>query len=214
MHAGLQIAKIEDAAARAFDARRAQFEPRARELYLARRDAYRVPEQVAVSHILFDTKKRSKEEALKLAQETRAKILAGADFNDTAAQVSDDPTAPKNHGRLDYFEKPRMDPPFADAAFAIKNVGDVSEPVLSSFGYHLIRLDGRKPAGVKSFDEVKDAIVAQERSRYIDEQRELALAPIRNDPDTKVDQAAIDALVIKISPEQLKRANEAAEAKE
>jgi peptidyl-prolyl cis-trans isomerase C len=67
LHAGLQIAKIEDAAARAFDARRAQFEPRARELYLARRDTYRVPEQVAVLHILFDTKKRSKEEALKLA---------------------------------------------------------------------------------------------------------------------------------------------------
>jgi peptidyl-prolyl cis-trans isomerase C len=105
-----------------------------------------------------------------------------------------------------------MDPLFADAAFAMKNIGDVSEPVLSSFGYHLIRLDGRKPAGVKSFDEVKDAIVAQERSRYIDEQRELALASIRNDPDAKVDHAAIDALVIKLTPEQLKRVNEGAGA--
>ena len=214
LHAGLQIAKIEEAAARAFDARRAQFEPRARELYLARRDAYRVPEQVAASHILFDTKKRSKEEALKLAQETRAKILAGADFNEVAKQQSDDPSAQLNSGRIDYFDKPRMDPAFADAAFAMKNVGDMSEPVLSSFGYHLIRLDGRKPAGVKSFDEVKDAIVAQERSRYIDEQRELALSPITNDPDAKVDQAAIDALVTKINPEQLKRANEGAGAKE
>src|SRR6202011_5722217 len=96
------------------------------------------------------------------------------------------------------FDKPKMDPAFSAAAFAMKNPGDLSEPVLSSFGYHLIRLDGRRPAGVKSFDEVKDAIIAQERSRYIDEQRELALAPIRNDPDTKIDQAAIDSLIVKI----------------
>jgi peptidyl-prolyl cis-trans isomerase C len=213
LHAGLQIAKIEDAAGRAFDARRTQFDARAREIYLARRDAYRVPEQVAASHILFDTKKRSNEEALRLAQETRAKILGGADFNDTAAQLSDDPTAQQNRGRIEYFDKAQMDPAFAGAAFALKNPGDVSEPVLSSFGYHLIRLDGRRPAGVKRFDEVKDTIIAQERSRYIDEVRELALSPTRNDPETKVDEAAIDALVIKINPDQLKKANEAAGAK-
>ena len=193
LHAGLQIAKIEEAAGRAFDARRAQF---------------------AASHILFDTKKHSKEEALRLAQETRTTILAGADFNEVAKQLSEDPSVQLNSGRMDYFDKPKMDPAFADAAFALKTIGEVSDPVLSSFGYHLIRLDGRKPAGLKSFDEVKDAIIAQERSRYIDDQRELALAPIRNGPDTKVNQAAIDALVIKINPGQLKRANEGAEAKE
>ena len=213
LHAGLQISKIEDTAGRAFDARRAQFEPRAREIYLTRRDAYRVPEQIAVSHILFDTKKRSREEALRLAQETRAKILAGADFNDTAVQLSDDPTAQQNRGRIDYFDKAKMDPAFADAAFAMKNPGDTTEPVLSSFGYHIIRLDGRKPAGVRSFDEVKETIMAQERSRYIDEQRELALAPIRNDPDTKVDQAAIDSLIVKIDADKAKKAAGAVQPK-
>ena len=208
LHAGLQISKIEEAAGRAFDGRRAQFEARAREIYLSRKDSYRIPEQVAASHILFDTKKHGKEEALKLAQEARTKILAGADFNEVAKQLSDDPSAQRNSGRMDYFDKAKMDPAFADAAFALKNSGDVSDPVLSSFGYHLIRLDGRKPADLKSFDEVKDAIMAQERARYIDEQRELALSPIRNDPDTKVNQAAIDALVVRITPEQLKKANE------
>ncbi len=213
VHAGLQISKIEQAAGQAFDARHAQFEARAREIYLSRRDSYRIPEQVAASHILFDTKKHSKEEALKLAQETRTKILAGADFNEVAKPLSDDPSARLNAGRMDYFDKPKMDPAFADAAFALKNVGDVSDPVLSTFGYHLIRLDGRKPASLKTFDEVKDSIIAQERARYIDEQRELALSPIRNDPDTKVDQAAIDALVVKINSGQLKSANEPAGSK-
>jgi len=212
LHAGLQISKIEEAAGKAFDARRPQFEGRARELYLTRRDAYRVPEQVAVSHILFDTKKRTKEEALKLAQDTRAKILAGADFNEVAKQLSDDPSAQQNGGRIDYFDKAKMDPAFGAAAFSMKNAGDVSEPVLSSFGYHLIRFDGRRPASVRSFDEVKEAIMTEERARYVDEQRELALAPIRNDPETKVHQSEIDALITKVDgdkaikgiPQQLK----------
>jgi peptidyl-prolyl cis-trans isomerase C len=206
LHAGLQIARIEEAAGKAFDARRPQLEGRAREIYLTRRDAYKVPEQVAVSHILFDTKKHTKDEALKLAQDARAKILAGADFNELAKQLSDDPSAQLNAGRIDYFEKPKMDPAFAAAAFDIKSVGEVSEPVLSSFGYHLIRLDGRRPAGVRSFDEVKESIMAAERSRYIDEQRELALAPIRNDPETKVRQAEIDALIVKVDVDKAVKA--------
>src|SRR5215831_10289317 len=87
--AGVLIAKVEESAAKEFDSRKPQFEARARELYLAARESkYRVPEQVAASHILFDVKKRSKEEALKLAEETRAKIMAGADFNELARQIS------------------------------------------------------------------------------------------------------------------------------
>ncbi len=202
LYAGLQIAKIEEAAGKAFDARRPQFLQRARELYLTRRDAYRVPEQVAVSHILFDTKKHTKEEALKLAQDTRAKIVAGADFNELAKQVSDDPSAQVNSGHIDYFDKPKMDPAFGAAAFAMKDVGEVSEPVLSSFGYHLIRLDGRRPAGVRSFDEVKEAIMTEERARYIGEQRDLALAPIKEDPETKVHEAEIEALIVKVNADK------------
>jgi peptidyl-prolyl cis-trans isomerase C len=203
IHAGLQVARIEEEAGRAFDSRRPQLEARARELYLANRDKYRVPEQVAASHILFDIKKHTPEEALKLAQETRAKILAGADFNALAKQVSEDPTAQRNGGHIDYFDKAQMDPAFADAAFALKNVGDVSEPVRSSFGYHLIRLEGRHPSTVRTFDQVKESILAGERTKFIDGERETALAPLRNDPATKVNQAAIDALVTKIDPSVL-----------
>jgi peptidyl-prolyl cis-trans isomerase C len=207
LHAGLQIARLEEEAGRAFDSRRPQLEARARELYLANRDKYRVPEQVAASHILFDTKKHTPEEALKLAQETRGKILAGADFNALAKQVSEDPSAQRNGGHIDYFDKAQMDPGFADAAFALKNVNDVSEPVRSSFGYHLIRLEGRRPATARTFDEVKESILAAERTRFIDEQRDAALAPVKNDPATKVNQAAVDALIIAIDPEKASKAS-------
>jgi peptidyl-prolyl cis-trans isomerase C len=207
LHAGLQVARIEEEAGRAFDSRRPQLEARARELYLAKRDRYRVPEQVAASHILFDTKKHTPEEALKLAQETRTKILAGADFNGLAKEVSDDPSAQRNGGHLDYFDKAQMDPAFAGAAFALKNVGDLSEPVRSSFGYHLIRLEGRHAATVQTFDQVKESILAEERAKFIDEQREAALAPVKNDPATKVNKAAVDAMIITIDPETARKAS-------
>jgi peptidyl-prolyl cis-trans isomerase C len=206
VHAGLQIAKIEEEAGRSFDSRRPQLEARARELYLANRDKYRVPEQVAASHILFDTKKRTAEEALKLAQETRTKILAGADFNALAQQVSDDPSAQRNGGHIDYFDKAQMDPAFAGAAFELKNVGDLSEPVRSSFGYHLIRLEGRHPATVRTLDQVKESILADERAKFIDEQRETALAPVKNDPATKVNKAAVDALIVTVDPDKASKA--------
>jgi peptidyl-prolyl cis-trans isomerase C len=211
--AGLFIASVEAEAGKLADARKAQFENRARELYAANRDNYRVVEQVAVSHILFDTKSRNKEQALKLAQDARARIVAGADFNELARQLSDDPSAKQNGGHIAYFDKSKMDPAFSDAAFGLKNVGDVSVPVLSSFGYHLIRLDGRNPARVKSFDEVKDQIIADERGRFIDQQRDEVLAAIHNDPLSRINQGAVDALVIKIDPELVKKATEGAAQK-
>jgi peptidyl-prolyl cis-trans isomerase C len=211
--AALEVAKIEEDAARAFDFRRPQLEARARELYLANRDKYRTPEQVSVSHILFDTKKHTPEEALKLAQETRAKVLAGADFNVLAKEVSEDPTSLRNSGRLDYFDKAQMDPSFSGAAFALVNVGDVSEPIRSSFGYHLIRLEGRHPAGVRTFDQVKHLILADERAKYIDAQREVVLAPFKSDPATKVNQAAIDSLIVKVDSEPGEKPEPAQKAK-
>jgi len=71
----------------------------------------------------------------------------------------------------------------------------VSEPVSTPFGWHLIRLDGRRPARELSFDEAKPQILADLRTQYIAERRDAALNAIRNDPAIKANQAAIDALV-------------------
>jgi peptidyl-prolyl cis-trans isomerase C len=100
-----------------------------------------------------------------------------------------------------------MDPAFTGAAFALRNVGDLSEPVRSSFGYHLIRLEGRHPATVQTFDQVKESILAEERAKFIDEQREAALAPVKNDPATKVNKAAVDAMIITVDPETARKAS-------
>ena len=204
--AGLMVEKIETDAGNAFDAKLPQYEARAREIYVVERQRFVTPEQVSATHILFDLKKHSKDEALELARKTKARIVAGADFGQLAKEVSDDPTASKNGGSIGYFAKSDMDPAFSTAAFDLAKVGDVSEPVLSAFGWHLIKLEGRRPEAQKSFDEVKASIISELRAKYIDEQRDAAVRATRADASTKLDKKAIDALVIRIDPEIMKRA--------
>ncbi len=74
-----------------------------------------------------------------------------------AKSFSECPSA-KRGGDLGYFEKGKMDPEFEKAAFAL-NVGEVSQVVRSSFGYHIIKVEDIKPEQVSPLDEVRERIV-------------------------------------------------------
>jgi len=193
------VAKIQSEAATEFDARQGEFLAKARETYVMNKDKYKTPEQVSASHILFTPDKHGgSDAALALAKQTRTKILAGADFAQLATELSDDEAARQDGGKLGYFGHGKMDPDFTEAAFSLKNVGDVSEPVKSTFGWHLIRLDGRRPAGDLPFERARRQIMADLKARYIKDTLTTKLDTIRTDPNLKVNQAAIDALVTKL----------------
>jgi len=193
--AQLRITQIDEAASAEFEAKHASQVARARELYLADRDRYRAPEEISASHILFDTKKHSNDEARKLAADARARVLAGADFNVVAKEISEDPSAEQNSGRLGWFTRERMDAAFSRAAFALKQPGDVSEPVQSAFGWHVIRLDDRRAARVRPFEEVQDEILASLKKTYVEQKREALLGPIRSDPQNAINDAEVKSLV-------------------
>lgn len=195
-----QLRHLEQLAGKEFDAKSADYQVKAKELYLVDRSKFRVPEQISASQILFDTRQRKPEEALALATETRKKLLAGADFAATAKEVSDDPSAKVNGGEIGWFARERMDPAFSKAAFEMKNAGDISEPVLSRFGYHLIRFEGRRPAEVRPFEAVEPQIMAELKKRDVDTQRDARTEAIRNDPNLKVNQPAVDSLVFRPGP--------------
>lgn len=89
--------------------------------------------EVRASHILVKTK----EDADKLRQE----ILEGKDFEKVAAEVSLCPSG-REGGDLGFFKQGVMVKPFEDAAFTLKEIGDISEPVETQFGWHLIKLTG------------------------------------------------------------------------
>ena len=211
--AGVLVAATEESAGRSFDARKAQFEARARELYLVDTEKYRVPEQVDASHILIDLRTRDRDTALKLAQGVRVKLAAGADFSELAKEVSDDSSAKQNGGHLGWFDAKTMDSAFTEVAFSLKTVGELSQPVLSNFGYHIIRLDGHRAARARSFEEVLPELIVEERKKYINGQRDDLLAKVRDDPTSKINQPAVDALVIKVDPELIKKAMEASQPK-
>lgn len=168
----------------------------AKEKYLAEPAKFQVPEQVQAMHVLIDTKERSDDEARKRADEVRVKALAGADFGKLAQEYSDDPGSKGNQGDLGFFGRGRMLPQFEEAAFALKKTGEISPVVKTRFGYHVIRLVDRKPARMKSFEEVRDALVRQLQDSYINDRIGEHLSAIRNDKTIKLNTEAIDALVI------------------
>jgi peptidyl-prolyl cis-trans isomerase C len=208
--AALMVDRIDTDAAAEFDAMKERNVARARELYLVNQAKYTQPEQIDVTHILFDTTKRGKDAALASAVDARAKIAAGADFGALAQEVSDDSSSAKNKGRIPGITRGKTDPDFEQAAFALKP-GDVSEPVLSRFGYHIIRLDSRKPERPRTFAEAQSQIVAEMRQKYIADAREAVIGAIRSDSRIQVSQEAIDALVLKVDYPPLSTPPKAAE---
>jgi peptidyl-prolyl cis-trans isomerase C len=68
--------------------------------------------------------------------------------------------------------------------------------VQSSFGWHLIKLEGRREAGVQPFDQVRGDIVAEMRTKYVKDQREAVLDKIRDDPKTAYNEPVLDAYVM------------------
>ena len=82
------------------------------------------------------------------------------------------------------------------AAFAMTKKGELSPPVKSAFGYHIILFEDRRPASIRPFDEVKPEIIADLRKRAIDESRAQAVRDVFADPTLKVDSALIDQIYI------------------
>jgi peptidyl-prolyl cis-trans isomerase D len=139
---------------------------------------YRVEEQFKASHILFrvpasnnssneeDDKKEdvNKTEAKEKANDILLKIQAGEDFAELAKVNSDDAGTKNRGGDLGTFPKGTMVKEFEKALLKLKP-GEVSQPVLSPFGYHLIKLGERIESRVKTLDEVKESIEKDLKSR-------------------------------------------------
>jgi peptidyl-prolyl cis-trans isomerase SurA len=103
----------------------------------------RMKKEINASHILFrinaDAGKEEEQSVLQKAEKVKQEILIGKDFNQAAIEYSEDPSAKSNKGMLGYFSAFQMVTPFENVAFNIP-VGEVSEPVRTAFGYHLIKV--------------------------------------------------------------------------
>jgi parvulin-like peptidyl-prolyl isomerase len=188
-----RYAQLDAEASAAFDKAIVAYTARAQEIYSNTRSRYAVPEQVRAAHILIKTR-ATETETQKRVDEVRAKAVPGADFNALAREYSDDPSAKSNGGELGFFDAKAMDPAFAAAVFAMKTKGEISAPVKSAFGWHIIVFEDRRPAGYRTFDEVKPQILAELRQRAIDENRAAAVRDVFSDPTLKVNNELIEQI--------------------
>ena len=133
--------------------------------YESHKDKFTKPEQVRARHILIklapDASDAEKAEAKKKITEILQKLKKGADFADLAKKYSQGPSS-KNGGDLGFFSYRQMVEPFSKAAFALKP-GEISGIVKTRFGYHIIKLEEKKPAVVTPFDKAKPALEEQLR---------------------------------------------------
>ena len=131
-----------------------------RAAYEKEKSRLEVPEKRHARHILITGKDDAA--ALAQAQQVLAQAKSGKDFGELAKQYSQDPGSAQNGGDLGWAERSAFVKPFADALFAMK-VGEITGPVKTQFGYHIIRLDEVQASKGKSFEEARPELEAQVR---------------------------------------------------
>jgi len=174
------------------------------QFYEERASLYVTPEERRTRHILVNVDTGATQEQIQAAkqkaEDLRKQIAEGADFEKLAKENSDDPGSAQLGGDIGFFGKDSLDPAYEEAMFSLK-VGEVSEPVLSAFGYHIIKLEEIREQKAKPFEEVKPTLIA-EYQRGIAERKYFELTEKLTNlayevPDTLEDAAGATGLQIK-----------------
>jgi peptidyl-prolyl cis-trans isomerase C len=144
---------------------------------------FQQPEQVKASHILIKVKSDApddqKAEARKKIEAAQQKVQKGEDFATLAKTYSEGPSGPKG-GDLGYFRRGQMVKPFEEAAFSLKP-NETSEIVETQFGYHLIKVDDKKPAKKMTYAEVKDRLNEHLKKQKTDSEANAYIETLRKD---------------------------------
>lgn len=117
-------------------------------------------QEVKASHILVKTKEE--------AEKIKAKLKAGQKFEKLAGEFSIDPGSKINGGDLGYFTKEKMIPEFSDKAFAMKK-GEVSEPIQTAFGWHIIKVEDKRELQIPEFAQAKPALKKELARRAVED---------------------------------------------
>ena len=150
----------------AYDAMVAEFEPQ---------------EEVHARHILVATEEE--------ADAVKAELEGGADFAELARERSVDPSAQQNGGDLGFFSRGMMVGPFEDAAFALTEPGQISEPVQSDFGWHVIQLQAERESAPPPFEQVAQQL----QQRVMFETFEERLAALKEGLEIDIPNADLAA---------------------
>jgi len=141
--------------------------------------------QVRASHILV----KSEDEAKKILEQ----VKKGGDFAKIAKEKSIDTGSAKNGGDLGFFSRGQMVPEFENAAFAMKE-GEVGGPVKTQFGFHIIKVTGKKEGNVVDFDKVKDLLVQRVTAEKQKEAFDSYMEGLKKSYNPQMNKEAIAAI--------------------
>jgi peptidyl-prolyl cis-trans isomerase D len=154
-------------------------------------------EQREAQHILITVDAKVKaEDALKKIQEVEKRARAGEDFGKLAKEFSQDPGSVASGGDLGFASRGQFVPEFEKTLFSLKE-GEISAPVKTQYGYHLIKLNHIQAPEVLSFEKLRPELLAQARESAADE--------LFNDQIEKLDAAVYEASDLKEPAEKFKR---------
>lgn len=143
----------------------------ARTEYIAHPERYVSEENVTVRTLLLKTGDRTEAEALAYARSLVTSPLSFSEFEVLVMSVTEDTVARSDGGLMESVKRGQTVRPFEEAAFSLTTPGEISAPVVSRFGVHLIQLIEREPSRVKDFEDIKDEIVLmlrdKRRAQYI-----------------------------------------------
>lgn len=162
-------------------------EDQLRAAYQERSSEFAGEEQRRASHVLIEFGDDI-EAARQQAEKVRERALAGETFDALAKQYSQDPGSSANGGDLGFFGRGIMDKAFEEATFGLGKIGDVSNVVKSSFGFHIIKLTGIQPGATKAFEEVREQLEHDLRRHAAEElfydRAEVLANTVYEHPDT------------------------------
>ena len=144
----------------------ADYEQLASETYQLSQESMLSEAKINVTHILVSTKDRSDEDAKARADDIHMQLITDPGlFGEFVTEYSEDPSASTNHGIFTGVNKGDMVKPFEETAFALKE-GEISGPVKTEYGYHIIRLDAYIVPEKMGFEDVKTQLITSERKKH------------------------------------------------
>jgi peptidyl-prolyl cis-trans isomerase D len=154
--------------------------------YQNRLSDFQTPERVQARHILLKTDGSNDAAVKTQAEDLLKQIKAGADFAKLAKEKSQDPGSAVNGGELGWITRGQTVPEFEKAAFSLK-VGETSDLVKTSYGYHIIQVEAHEQAHVQPFDDVKAQLTTdiqkQGAAKMMQDASDKAVAELRKDPE-------------------------------
>ena len=169
------------------------YEQLALEYYQLNQDKLLSPQKIDFSHILVSRKDHTLDEAKELAASLSDQLTEQPSlFDQFITQYSEDPSATTNEGKFKSIQRGQLEKPFEEVAFALQK-NEISSPVRTIHGYHIIRLDAHIAATKKPFEEVKPQLMERERKQHEDRIKQDYLGSLTS-LDVSMTKEALDEM--------------------